>query len=82
MKRVLNVAIQHTEPSLGDFKDSPQPKFIANSIQIPADWDPDDKDIWTFDVNKMSQFLFRTTSQDRLDKGKTKLIFELVVYLL
>lgn len=82
VKRVLNVAIQHTEPSLGDFKDSPQPKFIANSIQIPADWDPDDKDIWTFDVNKMSQFLFRTTSQDRLDKGKTKLIFELVVYLL
>lgn len=29
----------------------------------------------------MSQVLFRTTKQDRLDKGKTKIVFELVVHV-
>lgn len=29
----------------------------------------------------MSQLLFRTTAQDRLDKGKTKIVFELMVYI-
>ena len=41
-------------PSKGDFKENPQPQFKFNSIQIPANWNADNQDIWTFDENQMS----------------------------
>jgi hypothetical protein len=81
VKRAVNIGIQYTPPSLGDYKNAPLPEFVYNSIQVPARWDSDNQDIWTFEESQLSQVLFRTTKQDRLDKGKTKIIFELVVHI-
>lgn len=80
VKRAVNIGIQHAPPSQGKFKTEPLPSFVYNAIQVPAQWDPANQDIWTFEQNQLSQVLFRTTKQDQLGKG-TKIIFELVVYI-
>lgn len=46
VKRAVNIGIQYTPPSEGDFKNTPLPEFVYNAVQVPAQWDPSDEDIW------------------------------------
>lgn len=81
VKRAVNIGIQYTPPSQGDFKAAPLPTFIHNAIQVPANWNVENEDIWEFHEDHLSEVLFRTTKRDRLERGKTRIIFELVVHV-
>jgi hypothetical protein len=50
---------------------------------VPAIWDRTAEDVWSFDTSDKSlrSVLFRTTAADGLDKGRARLLMELVVYV-
>lgn len=82
VKRAVNIGIQYTPPSQGEYRTAPLPEFVYNSVQVPARWERGDEDLWKFEAGRLSpSVLFRTTKQDRLDKGTTKILLELVVHV-
>jgi hypothetical protein len=44
-------------------------------------WKKNAVDVWSFDTVDLRNCFFRTIKGDGLDKGKTRLLFELVVYV-
>ena len=61
-------------------------EIIGNIIQIPVDYNPGNQDIWSFDTTKATKLLrdvlFRSTVfHDDLNEEKSRMVFELVVYI-
>ena len=84
-------------PDSGDFKranitkrairigifDTVKKEYIANAIQVEANWQASAADKWQFvknNTNSLNPALFRTTQKDNLDLSNTKFIFEFIMY--
>ena len=70
----MRIAIEYTQNRRKD--------IVANAIQVPAQWQKSDEDIWSFDTSDKSlrNIIFRTTPKDHLEHN-SRLIIELVVYV-
>lgn len=73
MKRAVRIGIFNSET-----KD-----YIANAVQVEANWAASAEDKWTFSKEKfaLNPVLFRTSRKDNLDVQTNSFIFEFVIYL-
>lgn len=73
VKRAVRIGIFNSET-----KD-----YIANAVQVEANWAASAEDKWTFSKEKFSlnPVLFRSTKKDNLDLQTNCFIFEFVIYL-
>jgi len=62
--------------------DSKKKDFIANAIQVEANWQASSEDKWIFSKTPVSlnPVLFRSTKKDDLDLEAISFVFEFVIY--
>ena len=64
--------------------DSVKKDFIINAVQVNAQYDSGNEDIWKFNEwkeNGLNPVLFKTSDAKEYCKGSIYLLFELVIYV-
>ena len=54
--------------------------YIANAVQVEAEWADNARDKWTFKKTNLNPVLFRSTKRDDLNLESIQFVFEFVIY--